>query len=78
MLSPQQVQALQKCKAAMDEMRRYISVVEVELRNSQIGIKPISTAGISDKYYEIEQALELQEMAESKARLLAGFQRRAA
>lgn len=78
MLTLQQVQALKTCLAAMDEMKKFLSIVETELRKNDIGIKPIPHAGISGKYYEIEQALELHEMEVSKARLLAGFQHRRA
>ena len=66
-LTPVQVEALQRCMAALENVHRLVSGVNNAIKTSGLPVPAVLFGALSNAYSDLRQALEAHDMAESKA-----------
>lgn len=76
-LSPVQVEAVQRCMAALEKVRRLVQGVNAAIVTRGLPVPAVLSGALSNSYSDLRQALEAHDMAESKAACMGNGQRRA-
>ena len=66
-LTPVQVEALQRCMAALENVHRLVSGVNAAIVTSGLPVPAVLSGALCNAYSDLRQALEAHDMAASKA-----------